>query len=69
MSSLAKMTVGEVAAFIQTHLRARAMDMVLTGGACVSIYSGNRYRSMDLDMVNLSFARPRRRTIREAILG
>jgi len=32
-------------------LRKRGIEVVLVGGACVTIYSGNRYQSYDLDFV------------------
>ena len=53
------MTNAELAAFVQTHLRRRGIDVVLSGGACVSIYSSNKYVSLDLDLINTRFA-PRR---------
>jgi len=51
MKSIKKMTNAELAAFIQSHLRNKGIDVVLSGGACVSIYSSNRYVSMDLDLI------------------
>lgn len=45
------MTLGELAAFVSTHLSQKGIHCVLTGGACVSIYSENRYMSFDLDFV------------------
>lgn len=45
------MSVGELAAFVCTKLRARGIDVVLSGGSCVSIYSAGRYVSNDLDFV------------------
>lgn len=65
MKSVKEMTNAELAAFIESGLRERGIDVVLSGGACVSIYSENRYVSMDLDLVNHHFAE--RREIREAM--
>ncbi len=45
------MSLGELAAFVCTHLRKSGVSAVLTGGACVSIYSRNRYQSFDLDFI------------------
>lgn len=45
------MSLGELAAFVCTHLRKSGVLAVLTGGACVSIHSRNRYQSFDLDFV------------------
>jgi len=52
----AKLTHWELAAFVCAHLHASGIDTVLTGGACVSIYTRNRYESMDLDFVNVAEA-------------
>lgn len=45
------MSLGELAAFIDTHLRKKGIDVVLSGGACVSIYSDHKYVSKDLDFI------------------
>ena len=65
MKPVKGMTNAELAAFIESVLRERGIDVVLSGGACVSIYSENRYVSMDLDLVNHHFAK--RIEIREAM--
>jgi hypothetical protein len=46
-----KMSVAEIAAAICDHLNKRGFNAVLTGGACVSIYSDNAYQSSDIDFV------------------
>jgi hypothetical protein len=51
MKGLAEMSVGEVAALVAEHLRANGVNVVLTGGSCVSIYTDNRYQSFDLDFI------------------
>jgi hypothetical protein len=51
MKSIDKMTQGELAAFVHTHLQANGIDVVLSGGAAVSIYSDNQYISFDIDFV------------------
>jgi len=53
MKSIKKMTNAELAAFIGSHLLERGIDVVLSGGACVSIYSNGKYVSMDLDLINI----------------
>ena len=53
MKSIKKMTNAELAAFIESHLREKGIDVVLSGGACVSIYSDGKYVSMDLDLVDI----------------
>ena len=61
------MSNAELAAFVQEHLRTKGIDVVLSGGACVSIYSSNKYVSMDLDLINNRIIRPKRSIIREAM--
>ncbi len=56
MKDPAKLTHRELAAFVCDHLRASGIDTVLTGGACVTIYTRNRYESYDLDFVNVAEA-------------
>lgn len=51
MKSIAKMNLGELAAFIDTHLRDNGINVVLSGGASVSIYSDHQYVSKDLDFI------------------
>jgi len=45
----------DLAIFISDYLCKRGIDTVLSGGACVSIYTSNKYISYDLDFVLLSF--------------
>ena len=52
MKPLSKMTRLEVAAFIGGEFQRRNINIVLSGGSCVSIYSSEKYVSMDLDFVN-----------------
>jgi hypothetical protein len=65
MKSIKEMTQGELAAFVQYRLREKGVDVVLSGGAAVSLYSNNRYVSLDLDLVNPYFVK--RRAIRETM--
>ena len=48
------MATGELAAWVASHLRSRGIDVVLSGGAVVAIYSAGRYVSMDLDFIEES---------------
>ncbi|HWR58020.1 MAG TPA: nucleotidyltransferase [Thermodesulfovibrionales bacterium] len=43
--------IKELAALISEKLREKGIDAILVGGACVSIYTKNRYMSFDLDFV------------------
>ncbi len=54
-----------MAAFVSDHLRRLGIEVVLSGGACVSIYTRNKYLSYDLDFVPLSFVP--RKALREAM--
>ena len=67
MKSISKMDRADLGAFIQEHLCIKGIDVVLSGGACVSIYSHGKYLSMDLDMIHTSLMAPKRRAIREAM--
>lgn len=66
MKPVNKMTQGEIGAFVQTHLRKSGIEVVLSGGAAVAIYSNNKYVSKDLDLINLHAIN--RQKIREAMM-
>lgn len=51
MKSLEEMSIGKIAAFVAEHLHQGGVNVVLTGGSCVSIYTDNRYQSYDLDFI------------------
>jgi hypothetical protein len=57
MKSMGDMTRLEMAGFIASELKSRGIDVVLSGGSCVSIYSHGKYVSLDLDFVNISFTK------------
>jgi len=57
MKPISEMSRLELAAFVAAECRRRRIDVVLSGGACVSIYSSEKYVSMDLDFVNAGFAK------------
>ena len=44
-------TLKELAGYVSEQLRKRGIETVLVGGACVTIYTENRYQSYDLDYV------------------
>lgn len=52
MKKISNMSLGELAAFISSHLRNEGMNPILSGGACVSILTANRYQSYDLDFID-----------------
>lgn len=47
-----KMSIGEFAALVASHLEVRGVSTVLTGGAVVSIYTENKYMSYDADFIS-----------------
>ena len=61
------MTRAELAAFVQKHLRAKGIDTILSGGACVTMYSQEKYVSMDLDLIHTSLLAPKRKLIGAAM--
>lgn len=46
-----KIGIKQLAAIISVKLRERGIDVILVGGACVSIYTKNKYLSFDLDFI------------------
>jgi len=52
MKPLREMTQSEMGAYIQSHLSASGIDVALSGGAIVAIYTSGKYVSRDLDFVN-----------------
>jgi len=62
------MSLGEFAAFVCSHLQDCGIECVLSGGACVSIYTTNRYESFDLDFIeNISTSRKKLKDILEKL--
>lgn len=57
MKPIAAMTQPELGAYVQSHLAKMGIEVVLSGGASVSVYSDGEYVSKDLDMVNVNSAR------------
>ena len=51
MKAVGKMSLKELAAYVSSNLRKHGIRAVLSGGACVAIYTHNRYQSYDLDLV------------------
>lgn len=60
MKPIGEMSVGELAAFIYSYLKEHGVEMVLSGGACVTIFSENKYISQDLDFIEYG-STPRRK--------
>jgi len=43
--------IKKLAAIISAHLQKNGIEVVLVGGACVSLYSDNQYMSYDIDLI------------------
>lgn len=54
MKPIGELSRLELAALICETLRDRGIEVVLSGGSCVSIYSSEQYVSKDLDFVDVS---------------
>ncbi|MBI3987042.1 MAG: hypothetical protein HY343_08990 [Lentisphaerae bacterium] len=62
------MTRLELAGYISAEFQKHNINVVLSGGSCVSIYSREQYVSMDLDFVNAAFTkRDRIRKVMESL--
>lgn len=51
------MTRLELASLVSSAFQEKDINVVLSGGSCVSIYSEEQYVSMDLDFVNAGFTK------------
>ncbi|WP_321393814.1 hypothetical protein [uncultured Desulfuromusa sp.] len=51
MKKIRQMSLGELGAFVCSYLRDNGIDVVLTGGACVFLYTEGQYVSYDLDFI------------------
>lgn len=65
MKPVREMTQAELGAYVQSHLGSKGIDVVLSGGAVVAIYTSGKYVSRDLDLVNRYSAK--RSTIKGAM--
>lgn len=57
MKPVCEMSRRELAAYVGAAFKKMNVNVVLSGGSCVSIYSNESYVSMDLDFVNVGFAK------------
>jgi len=51
MINWGKITLKDLAGYISEELRKADIEVILVGGACVTIYSKNQYQSYDLDFI------------------
>jgi len=59
------LSLKDLAIFLSDYLSKQGIETVLTGDACVSIYTNNKYLSYDLDFVLLSYVS--RKTITDVL--
>ena len=57
MKQVRNMSQIELAAYVQSHLSADGIQVVLSGGASVAYHSRNKYVSHDVDLINVAFAK------------
>jgi hypothetical protein len=57
MKQVKNMSQIELAAYVQDSLQEEGIKVVLSGGSAVSFYSGDKYVSKDLDLINTHFAK------------
>lgn len=57
MSAISKLGRAETAALIVETLAKHEIDVVLVGGSCVCVWTNERFGSLDLDFVDISYAR------------
>ena len=68
MKTVSDMNMSELAAYVCSHLLCNGIEVVLSGGACVSLYTAGQYVSYDLDFIeNLSSGRRKLKKILEQI--
>jgi len=63
MIDWSKITLKDFAGYVSEQLRDRGIDTILVGGACVTIYSNNRYQSYDLDYITYNDMRQVKRIL------
>jgi len=54
------MSIKDLALYVSDYLNKNGIEVVLSGGACVTIYTKNKYLSYDLDFVLLSYIASKR---------
>lgn len=56
MKSIKNMTQAELAAYVHSQLQKVGIDVILSGGAAVGIFTNGKYVSRDIDLINVKFA-------------
>lgn len=55
MKPIKEMSQAELAAFVQNHLRSKVIEVILSGGAVVGIYTNGLYVTKGIDLINVHF--------------
>lgn len=64
MKTIGAMSIGELAAYVCSHLQGNGINVVLSGGGCAAIHSQGQYVSYDLDFIeNLGSSRRKLRRV------
>jgi len=58
MANFSTTSITELAAIVATHLRDHDIQVVLVGELTVELYSENVYLTKDIDLVDISYAKP-----------
>lgn len=58
-------TLRDLAGYLSEELRKKDIDTILVGGACVTIYSNNRYQSLDLDYITYDEMKKVKKALKE----
>jgi hypothetical protein len=66
---LARLNRAEMCALIVETLASFGIEVVLVGGSCVCIYTNERFGSMDLDFIDLTYSRRREIAAALATIG
>lgn len=61
------LSLKDFAIVISDYLIKNGIEVILTGGACVSIYTDNKYMSYDLDFVLISYNK--QKLVKKLLLG
>lgn len=59
-------TLEELAVIVSEYLKSKGIEIILVGGACVSIYSKNAYISGDLDLITYQEGKKIKQYLEEA---
>jgi hypothetical protein len=66
---IANQNQAELAAYIHSHLKEQGIDVVLSGGAVVAIYTKGLFVSKDIDLIPFQYIDPRTLTEAMAKIG